>query len=129
MQALLQKCVLSFDSQLYQVFIKFFSFLDINVIKDKSVKRHYKKKRKFYNNRHTKKSNTSTTTSTLLINQVNPTTSISTDLPGTSLSSKKLKLISNNSASNNNESVSIPLIEMMVTTASKQFVAVITQTF
>ena len=129
MQALLQKCVLSFDSQLYQVFIKFFSFLDINVIKDKSVKRHYKKKRKFYNNWHTKISNTSTTTSTLIINQVNPTTSISTDLPGTSLSSKKLKLISNNSASDNNESVSIPLIEMMVTTASKQFVAVITQTF
>ena len=51
----------------------------------------------------TKKSNTTNTTSTP-INQVNPTTSSSTDLPGTSLSSKKLKLISNNSASNNNES-------------------------
>ena len=51
----------------------------------------------------TKKSNTTNTTSTP-INQVNPTTSSSTDLPGTSLSSKNLKLISNNSASNNNES-------------------------
>ena len=72
--------------------------------KDKSLKRCYKKKRKFYDNRHTKKSNTTTITSTPIINQVNPTTSSSTDLPGTSLSSKKLKLISNNSASNNNES-------------------------
>ena len=72
--------------------------------KDKSLKRRYKKKRKFYDNRHTKKSNTTTTTSTLIINQVNPRTSSSADLPGTSLSSKKLKLISNNSASNNNES-------------------------
>ena len=72
--------------------------------KDKSLKRCYKKKRKFYDNRHTKKSNTTTITSTPIINQVNPTTSSSTDLPGTSLSSKKLKPISNNSASNNDES-------------------------
>ena len=72
--------------------------------KDKSLKRRYKKKIKFYDNRHTKKSKTTTTTSTPIINQVNSTTSSSTDLPGTSLSSKKLKLISNNSASNNNES-------------------------
>ena len=78
--------------------------------KDKSLKRRYKKKRKYNDNRHTKKSNTTTSTSTPIINQVNPTTSSSTDLPGTILSSKKLKLISNNSASNNNE-ISIDSID------------------
>ena len=60
--------------------------------KDKSLKRRYKKKRKFYDNRHTKKSNTTTTTSAPIIKQINPATSSSTDLPGTSSSSKKLKL-------------------------------------
>ena len=69
---------------------------------EKRLKRRYKKKTKFYDNRHTKKSNTTATTSTP-INQVNPTTSSSTDLPGASLSSKKLKLIANNGASNTNE--------------------------
>ena len=74
--------------------------------KDKSLKRRYKKKRNFYDNRYTKIYKTTTSTPMpIVIKEVPPpSTSSSSDLPSTSLSAKKLKLIANNSdASSVNE--------------------------